>query len=621
MDAPAVPGRGCEPGGRDVYTGDAMSSARRLLPSALLLLACLGTGLRGATADEAEERDLEPIPRGIVFTDPGAQRPSLDPETDEAVRGIIQRSFASLGSVVDARELLVKRYGLVSVPALREVLEANRNVTEVQNACLTVAALRDQEGSAFELLPTLKPLVKVLGGTGDPHTNGMAALALGCFHHRQEQLADRHRDAPDRAAPLPGVTTTRRRAVEALREGRRVLANNLEHGHFFFRIAVTFAMAKMGGEAVAREFFAADGAAANPEPRRARVLASAFLGAPDARMYQKHLLGVGTKAAQTTEEASAALAVAVALLQEAPADWTRDAPTVLRHLRGIGVAQPEAGAERFFAMGVCAHVNQANAAWDDVWAEATRASADQKVVGAAAQILVHCRLPSVEKRMIEMLVNPSKTPHPPVLAMVLLRGGMSGHVDALPKLAEWLRSKSRRPAANSRWDPRWYAVVGLLRALSEGRIKSRAEREMVIEALRRAASNTLDKDATIRAPLQAMLDVHGTKLATADPSAPYLLPRSELERVERGFTCPYGLLARDPTDACVDRVNSMVADIFGLHNVPAWKPGGDNSKYQPQRYLKRYLARYPYFSRLEFRTERGHRGEPSLPPHHEGIDR
>lgn len=598
-----------------------MSPARRLTLSACLLLVCLGTGLRGAAASEGEERDLEPVPRGVVFSDPAQQRPPLDPETDTAIRGEIQRAFASLGSVVEARELIVRRYGLVSVPALRDVLDANRNVTEVWNACLTVAALRDLEGSAFELLPTLKPLVKVLGGSGDPHTNAMAALALGCFHHHQEQLADRHRDAPGRNTPLPGVVTTHRRAAEALREGRRHLANTLEHPHFFLRIAVMFAMAKMGGEAITRDFFAADGAAANPEPRRARVLASAFLGAPDPQVYRKHLLGVEAKAAQTTEEASAALAMAVAMLQEQAPDWTRDADDVLRHLRGTGVAQPAAGAERIFGIGVCAHVNQATAAWDDVWDAATRATADEKVVAAASQILVHCRIPAVERRMIDLLVKPSKTPHLPVLAMVLLRGGMAGNADALPEVCEWLRTKSRRPAAKSSWDPRWYAVVGLLRALNQGHIKSVAERTMVIEALRKAASNTLDKDAGIRAPLQAMLAVHGDKLATSNPSALYLLPRAELERVERGFACPYGLLARDPVDACVDRVNAMVADIFGLRNVPPWKPGGDNSKYQPQRYLKRYLARYPYFSRLEFRIERGRRAEPALRPDDQGIDR
>ena len=31
---------------------------------------------------------------------------------------------------------------------------------------------------------------------------------------------------------------------------------------------------------------------------------------------------------------------------------------------------------------------------------------------------------------------------------------------------------------------------------------------------------------------------------------------------------------------------------------------------QPERYLKRYLSAYPYFSRLEFLTERGFRYLP-----------
>ena len=598
-----------------------MSSARRIHLSALLLLACLGGGLRSAAAAEGEERNLEPIPRSVVFADPGGQNPPLDAATDREVRGEIQRAFASLGSVVDARELLVRRYGLVTAPALRDVLQENKNVTEVWNVALTVAALRDLEGSAFELLPVLKPLVKVLGGSGDAHTNAMAALALGCFHYHQEDLPARYRGAPGRAGPLPGVETTHRRAAEAMRDGRRMLATNLTHELFFFRIAVNFAMAKMGGEAIAEEFFRVNAPAANPEPRRARVLASAFLGAPNPRDYQKHLLGVEAKAAQTTEEATAALAMAVAMLQEEPADWTRDAASVLKHLRGRNVSLPEARQERVFGIGVCAHVNQANDAWDDVWNEAIRASTNKAVAGAAAQVLMHCELPSIEERMIELLMNPSKTLQDPILAMAMLRAGAAGHADALPKLGEWLRNKSKRPAADSDWDPRWYAVVGLLRALHEGRIKSKADREQVLGHLRKAAGNTLHKEAPIRAQLVSLLEVHGDRLARAEPTALYLLPRAALDRIEASYACPYGLLERDLVDACVARVNKMVMDIFGLHNVPAWKPGGDNTKFQPQRYLKRYLMRYPYFSRLEFRTERGRRAEPALATGDAGIDR
>ena len=598
-----------------------MSSARRIHLSALLLLACLGGGLRSAAAAEGEERNLEPIPRSVVFADPGGQNPPLDAATDREVRGEIQRAFASLGSVVDARELLVRRYGLVTAPALRDVLQENKNVTEVWNVALTVAALRDLEGSAFELLPVLKPLVKVLGGSGDAHTNAMAALALGCFHYHQEDLPPRYRGAPGRAGPLPGVETTHRRAAEAMRDGRRLLASYLSHETFFLRIASTFAMAKMGGPEVAEEFFRVDAPAANPEPRRARILASAFLGAPDPRAYQKHLLGVEAKAAQRTEEASAALAMAVAMLQEEPADWTRDAKSVLKHLRGTGVAQPEAQMERVFGIGVCAHVNQSNEAWNDVWDEAMRASTDRGVAGAAAQVLVHCELPSIEERMIALLVNPTKTPHDPVLAMALLRGGASGHADALPKIGDWLKSRSKRPAANSRWDPRWYAIVGLLRAFHEGRIKSKAEREQALVYLRKAVGTTIPKEVPIHGQLQSLLEVHGERLARAEPTALYLLPRASLERVESSFTCPYGLLERDLIDACVSRVNNMVMGIFRLFGVPAWKPGGDNTKFQPERYLKRYLQKYPYFSRLEFRTERGRRAEPALATGDAGIDR
>jgi hypothetical protein len=41
----------------------------------------------------------------------------------------------------------------------------------------------------------------------------------------------------------------------------------------------------------------------------------------------------------------------------------------------------------------------------------------------------------------------------------------------------------------------------------------------------------------------------------------------------------------------------------------------------PERFLKRYLDRYPYFSRLEFRERRGARPYPRLAVDAQGIDR
>jgi len=64
----------------------------------------------------------------------------------------------------------------------------------------------------------------------------------------------------------------------------------------------------------------------------------------------------------------------------------------------------------------------------------------------------------------------------------------------------------------------------------------------------------------------------------------------------------------------------MVYEIFNLKGI-TWKQGGDNTKQQPERYLKRYLEAYPYFTRLEFLTERGRRAPAALPPGVEGLDR
>ncbi|MDA1194980.1 MAG: hypothetical protein O2894_07315 [Planctomycetota bacterium] len=585
-----------------------------------LLLAASLPWARGAVAEEPGDREYEPLARDVVFADPAQGR--LDPETDREIRDEIQRAFASLGSVVEARALLVQRYGLVCVPALADVLHAANNVPEVWNTLLTVGALRDQEGPAFELSPILRPLVKVLQSTGDPHTNGMAALALGCFHYHQAELPERYREGRDEYVAVPGVAVQWRRGAEALLEGRRELARQLEDPSAFTRIAATFALAKMGGREAAREFLSHDAPAANPEPRRARLLARAFLAADDAKAFERVLWGVESKAAQTNERASAALAVAVATLQEIPPDWAVDTERVLRHLRGTGTGLPEERAERIFAEGACAWLNQDSDAWRALWDEAVRASAEDLVATAAAQILVHCPDAEIGERMLRAATGSSRALKPSVLSLVLLRTGESGQSDGLASLAEWLRVKSKRPAPDVRWDPRWYAAIGLLRALHAGRIKPQPERQLVVDALRKAAGGTLDKDAGLRAVLSGLLEVHGDRLVNAEEGALYRLPRPEVDRAEASFVCRYGLLTADPVDACVLRLNAMVADIFGLENIPPWKAGGEgNREGQPQRFLKRYLEAYPYFSRLEFRTERGRRPAPALAADAKGIDR
>jgi hypothetical protein len=570
-----------------------------------------------AWADEApgEERDLEPLPREVVFADPRAG--NLDLETDREIREVIQRTSASLGEVAHGRDLLVLRFGLVSLPALVDVLFENHNVTEVANTALTVGALRDVNGTCLELKRAIRPVLGVLQGRGDEAWRAMSTLALGCYHWPETiPPPDDARRRGDYAA-VPGVPRAYLRSADELVRARRAIVQMLGADRAFPRVCANLALAKMGGRETREMFLAArhdDGAFV--EPRRAGLLASAFLVVGEPKTYLAALRNQDRRI-----RSSGALAVSVALLQDEPADWTRRPATWLPALHLVNsLYHGEDGAEAWFARGMCAWVNQEDDEWRALWETAQGASTEAAVAAACAEALVHCRSPWFEKALREAL-TPKQTQKEPVLALVLLRAGERADPEAIRVLGEWLRNRARRPSVNARWDPRWYAVTGLLRALHAGRIRAPEARQAVIASLQRAADTTLEKAPALRQRLRTILAAHAAKILAARPNAPYLLPRAEVESFESGFHDPYGVLARDPVDACVMRVNAMAFRVLGLDSIVPWKSGQDNSKQQQQRYLKRYVERYPYFSRLEFRADRGARPRPALPKGVKGIDR
>jgi hypothetical protein len=171
------------------------------------------------------------------------------------------------------------------------------------------------------------------------------------------------------------------------------------------------------------------------------------------------------------------------------------------------------------------------------------------------------------------------------------------------------------------WDPRWYAAVGLLRALHDGRIRARASRERAVDSLRYAVGRgkVLDRRAAFRDALDALLEAHGDALAAADEASLYRLPLAALRRVEESVDCPYGLLAPDLVGACVHRVNAMLEIAFGLDGIKEGTPDKPNVEKQPEKHLKRFLDDYPYFTRLEFRERRGVREPARLDPTDERV--
>ncbi len=265
--------------------------------------------------------------------------------------------------------------------------------------------------------------------------------------------------------------------------------------------------------------------------------------------------------------------------------------------------------------------HQAPDEWRRLWSLAASPTTKTRVAVAAAQMLRFCDQPWFRDEIVRWAAKPPIELKPAVLALVLLRAGEQGTPEAIDALSDWLRRRSKRPVPASRWDPRWYAVVGLLRALEAGRIRPKADRQRVVEDLERAVAQVLEKKSAFRAALRALLEAHGAHLAGAKESELFHLPHAARRRVERAFTCPYDLMTSDAVAACAARVNDMVQDLFGLDGIFPWKPGEPQTKQMPERFLKRYLDAYPYFSRLEFRERRGARPYPTLEDPSRGIDR
>jgi hypothetical protein len=586
---------------------------RTLRRSALLLLALL-LPLAGLPQAAAEgERDLEPVPRVVLFSDPSDGGHDL--ETQRVIEAEIQRSFASLGTVVAAREVLVRRFGVLSVPALLAALQRS-NQTEGWNAALTTAGLRDTEGPALELKALLRPLVRTLSTSANPHDRAFAAIALGCFHWPDAELPPLTDERAGWYAAVPGPQVLAERGSRAMAEARKELVRLSNGETAFVRASALLALAKIGGPEVrAAHAERPLDPFTNPTPHRADLLTRAFLVMGEAKPYLQAL-----RHEETPRRAAAALAVAVALLQENRAAWTTDSDEILKTLKSVAIKpQLSDGAEAVFARGICALQNQSNDEWKLLWKIARLATTERAAAEAAAQVLRFCDMPWFREAVVTWAAQPPADLKPSVLAMVLLRAGEQGSPEAIDGLLAWLRSRSKRPIPTTRWDPRWYAAVGLMRALHEGRIRPKQERARVIEGLRKSASQIMDKKAPFREALARVLATHGNRLAAAGEKALYRLPLADLRRLEAAFTCPHGLMTRDAIDACVLRVNAVVQEIFGLDGIIPWKSG--ETKQMPERFLKRYLDLYPYFSRLEFRERRGARPYPRLPPGAQGIDR
>lgn len=552
----------------------------------------------GACADA--EEDLEPRPPWIFFSQP-------DEETARLIDGLFENSFGDLNKAVTARDLLVRRFGVWSVPRIKAELDAAQNDSGVLNATLTVIALRGAVGPAPELLPLVKPLVEAARHS-EPWRRTAAALALGAFHG-PDGLGYPRRYADQTQVGDPVVDA--RRVLEV--QGLTLLEALLQDPNAPVRVAAYLALGRTGGaRARARIESGAPASDAAVEPRMARYVALGLLPVPPVGDYDDgHFLqGLGDE--ETRVRAAAALGAGLQALCDAPPPWTA---TPERLLRAFGTAAMVTGksdtAEALFTRGCLAWLRQRPDEWAEILAAATEPLASLEVAQAAAQVLLWCEEPSLRARALSQLTGNRRALSEPVLASFLLRAGYDGTLEGVHACREWLGNPSLGPASERDWDVRWHAAIGLLRALSAGRLATPDARRAALEALEAAVEKGLHRDTPLLAPLANLLRKQ-RPLVLASPD--YRLPEEEVHVVEGAVRCRYGLLARDLRGAAIERANAMVRDgMFQMGSLRALKPGVERDKEgSSKRFVERYLSAWPYLSHLDLLAGRGRRPPEAL---------
>ena len=585
---------------------------RRRLRGAFVPLLGLAALLGGATPRAVRaEGETEPTPPILFFPDP-------DAEAKEEIERIINTSFADVSKAVEAREILVRRFGLVSVPILVAILEAASNEPEMWNAALTIGTLRRTYGPSHLLWPAIRPLTKVLKtSSGDPWRRVFAALALGEFHGPDAV----RRSADSREGTQEGA----RLAAEALVEARKALAVALADGRADVGAAAALALGKTGGTATAAlvlEHVRSLGSLAPLETRLATFLALGLLPG------QEHDEGGLARALQDIERrvrGNAALAIGCWAVAERAASGPAAAGSPIA-TRAAGYlpllvpasnsqlhAETQDGAEATYARGALALLDGRMATWEELYWIANSTATEREMAIAAAQGLLFAPAESpVRAWMAEMVGRKGVGMNlkEPVIAAFLVVAGTDGTVEGVRSCREYLRNKGKVPLGRPEYDVRYFGAIGLVRGYQAGRIALEA-RPDAAEALSDAWRDTFPVvlpagPRTPRAVLEGI--VKPAKAALAGPDA--TLPRTSSALLETSFVDPDALVAHDPVDTALDRLNDAVRALYNLDGLApaATGPPGQrtpNKEDQPQRFLKGWLSERPYFTRLEFQRDRG----------------
>ena len=137
-----------------------MTRLRRPVRRCFAALAlALASGLHGGPRAHADDR--QPAPPKIFFPEP-------DAIATAEIAQLIDNSFADVNKAPVARDVLVRRFGLWSIPPLLARIERDANATVVWNALLAIGSLRRNFGPSPHLWPAVPVLAKILRSGGDP---------------------------------------------------------------------------------------------------------------------------------------------------------------------------------------------------------------------------------------------------------------------------------------------------------------------------------------------------------------------------------------------------------------------------------------------------------------------
>gem|GEM_PF-2253639 len=567
----------------------------------------VGAAFAGGGAPAAGD-DVQPAPPRLFFAEP-------DERARAQIDEIVEKHFGDVSKAVVGRDVLVRRFGLWSVPPLVERVRAGQNETLVRNAILTLGALRRTYGPSPFLWPAIPALTAVLKREGsDPWRRAFAALALGTFY------------GPETARRGPGSREGTRAGAGAaaadLVEANAALLKAVGDANGAVSAAASLALGKIGGMGVWGARAAQRRSVplpASPEARVADLVATGLLPGDEDRT-----LGEALRHDDRRVRAAAALAIAcwaVAVVRVAPtgalaadaAARARALDALLRPDRNTLLRDLRDGAEAIFARAALALVADRVETFAEVYEVAVRAGDDEIALACAQGLLFAPRQSPARRRLVDLLrrEGAGRVYREPVIAAALMVAGTDGTDAGVEACRDYLKDRGKLPHGRVDWDVRFHGALGLVRALLAGRV-SPAARPLAAQALVEAARTGLldDPKREGRTFRDAVREVGRPFLAALETNPDAGPDPGLCARLEAAFDDPTALTARDPIDVAVDRLNDQLSALFGLDALPKAATGGPggrtpNTADQELRFLLGWLERYPYFTRLDLLRDRG----------------